>query len=91
MSTITANAWVTNSGQIIVGVHDAEQCAGEPCVIHNPTDHHMTDWPHNWRNDRHIMERICPHGIGHPDPDDNNEHTVHGCDGCCTPPAKADA
>lgn len=29
------------------------------------------------------MERICPHGVGHPDPDDTNPDTVHGCDGCC--------
>jgi hypothetical protein len=34
------------------------------------------------------MERICPHGIGHPDPDDpafkNPIEGVHGCDGCCS-------
>ena len=42
-----------------------------------------------------LMERICPHGIGHPDPD-HLSHTervhgleamlieaIHGCDGCC--------
>ena len=34
--------------------------------------------------DRRIMERICPHGVGHPDPDDVlNQDRVHGCDGCC--------
>jgi hypothetical protein len=34
------------------------------------------------------MERICPHGVGHPDPDDVfATDTVHGCDGCCTPPS----
>jgi hypothetical protein len=22
-----------------------------------------------WRGDTRVMERICPHGIGHPDPD----------------------
>ena len=27
------------------------------------------------------MERICPHGIGHPDPDDMTEDTVHGVTG----------
>jgi hypothetical protein len=36
------------------------------------------------------MERICEHGIGHPDPDDRRIRTGedmgdHGCDGCCTP------
>lgn len=34
------------------------------------------------------MERICKHGIGHPDPDDLKVQSswaegVHGCDGCC--------
>lgn len=31
------------------------------------------------------MERICPHGVGHPDPDCMyaKRDTVHGCDGCC--------
>lgn len=30
----------------------------------------MREWPMNWRSDRGIMERICPHGVGHIDPDD---------------------
>jgi hypothetical protein len=32
------------------------------------------------------MERICSHGVGHPDPDEINTDKTHGCDGCCTPP-----
>ena len=29
-------------------------------------------------------ERVCPHGIGHPDPDrPHHGGGVHGCDGCC--------
>ena len=44
-----------------------------------------------------MMERICPHGVGHPDPDhlsflerlfgeETTRHeSVHGCDGCCVP------
>lgn len=48
--------------------HPASACAG-PCPLHNPSDHHMVDWPLNWRPDRYIFERICEHGIGHPDPD----------------------
>jgi hypothetical protein len=43
------------------------------------------------------MERICPHGVGHPDPDhlafveerygtdEASVESVHGCDGCCRP------
>jgi hypothetical protein len=33
------------------------------------------------------MERICEHGIGHPDPDQimrDEAGWVHGCDGCCS-------
>jgi hypothetical protein len=46
----------------------------------------MKEWPQNWREDRGIMERICPHGIGHPDPDDPTTDKIHGCDGCCETP-----
>lgn len=68
--------------------HKKDQCLGENCTIHNVSDHHMKDWPQNWRGDRRIMERICEHGIGHPDPDDIRVaagDNVHGCDGCCFP------
>lgn len=72
-------------------VHGENRCKGEYCCIHNPSDHHMRTWPLNWRNDTGVMERICPHGVGHPDPDDaafnirmNLAHmNIHGCDGCC--------
>ena len=48
------------------------------------TNHSMRGFPQLWREDRRIMERICPHGVGHPDPDDVlNQDRVHGCDGCC--------
>lgn len=50
-------------------VHSATECAGRECVIHNPTDHPMRTLPLHWRSDRGIFERTCPHGIGHPDPD----------------------
>jgi hypothetical protein len=76
-------------GTVRLRVHDQEKCAGQPCVIHNPSDHHMQDWKLNWRADRGIMERLCPaHGIGHPDPDDLNRNGVHGCCGCCVPPER---
>lgn len=66
--------------------HERGKCLGEYCTIHNHSDHHMVDWPQNWRSDRGIMERMCVHGVGHPDPDDPNViagDSVHGCDGCC--------
>lgn len=58
----------------------------------------MREWPTNFRADRFgLIERICSHGIGHPDPDSaafieqsgHDDPSVHGCDGCCTePPTK---
>jgi len=73
-------------------VHPDTACAGRACIVHNPTGHHMQDWRLWWRFDRHIFERICPHGIGHPDPDQEPHwretgqplQAVHGCDGCCS-------
>ena len=65
--------------------HAAFECREENCVVHNPSDHHMRTWPINYRMDRGITERICKHGIGHPDPDciRAKEDSIHGCDGCC--------
>lgn len=77
-------------GQRLVNVHSPSVCAGEHCCIHNPSAHHMAEWPQNFREDRGMMERLCAHGIGHPDPDDPTTDTTHGCDGCCTPPAEVD-
>lgn len=71
-------------GQRLYSVHDRTACAGRACTIHNPSAHHMSEWSQNFREDRYLMERICPHGVGHPDPDDPNPDTVHGCDGCCS-------
>ena len=78
-----------------IWVHDPEKCVGQVCSIHNRSDHSMRAFPQYWRSDRGLMERICPHGVGHPDPD-HLAHTarlrgreaaitesIHGCDGCC--------
>lgn len=67
-------------------VHPNANCMGEPCTIHERSDHHMRSWPQNWRDDAGKMERVCEHGIGHPDPDEINPDKVHGCDGCCAEP-----
>lgn len=79
--------WESGTGQRML-VHHRSVCRGEPCPIHNPTAHPMVTFPTHWRSDRTIMERICPHGIGHPDPDDHKvrlgiDPGDHGCDGCC--------
>ena len=69
--------------------HAPDKCMAQVCCIHSRSDHHMRHMPQNWRGDRYQMERVCEHGIGHPDPDDYNLLTgiddgVHGCDGCCS-------
>lgn len=82
-------------GGVLVNVHSPALCAGRHCVMHNPSDHHMRQWPTNWRADRGLMERVCTHGIGHPDPDalaycvsiGQAWQARHGCDGCCAPVA----
>lgn len=72
-------------------VHGEDQCGGNYCSVHNPSDHHMKDWPRHFRMDRGFTERISPSGIGHPDPDDvaffakmGKDISVHGCDGSCS-------
>ena len=72
-------------GEVLL-THPSSACAGQYCTIHNNSNHHMRDWHQHWREDRHIIERICPHGVGHPDPDEINTDKTHGCDGCCIPP-----
>jgi hypothetical protein len=91
------STWTTGVGQRLIQVHPEDQCATEHCVIHNPSEHHMRDWPTFWvqaptRDRRGVMYRICPHEFIHPDPDDlvfqkligNQTLPVHICDGCCT-------
>ena len=94
------NCFHLDGNYVLRNVHAIEQCAVREgyCPIHTPSDHHMRDWPCNWRMDTQVLERICPHGIGHPDPDALEYHrwasgkeipwqSVHGCDGCCATPA----
>lgn len=73
-------------------VHDPAVCEGRGCAIHNrPSDHALAEATLNWREDRGILERICMHGVGHPDADSaaylesigQGAQNVHGCDGCC--------
>jgi hypothetical protein len=88
-------------GKGLLRTHGTKQCSGplgengRPiCCIHNQSKHHMVSWPQNWRSDKNMMERLCSHGIGHPDPDDLKVRTtnwagIHGCDGCCAQPTDA--
>jgi len=69
--------------EVVLRTHYPSECAGRPCPVHARSDHPMRAWPQHWRADRGLMERICPHGVGHPDPDDPSPNRTHGCDGCC--------
>lgn len=75
-------------GERLLYVHHPSQCQGQDraCCIHRPSDHHMKSWPQLWRADSRHMERTCPHGVGHPDPDGYLADRPHTCDGCCHPP-----
>lgn len=85
-----SEAQLEHSETILHNVHSGDTCKGRPCTIHNRSDHCMRDFPQHWRSDRRIMERICPCGIGHPDPDSPwhlmpNDDGTHGCCGHCRP------
>ena len=97
MEEFILHAMVNKDGTVsfsILRVHLASVCQSRdvPCVIHRPSEHHMRGWRLNWRDDLKLMERVCPHGLGHPDPDQlawerasgRDWGRVHGCDSCCT-------
>lgn len=87
--------YTTDYGTKITNVHKPSECVGEHCVIHNPSERATRIGKTHWRGDRGIMERVCEHGVGHPDPDSLENirrvlgdkraavESVHGCDGCC--------
>lgn len=82
-------ACLEHASGILFNTHTADKCAGDFCTIHNRSDHCMRSFPQHWRSDRGIMERICPCGIGHPDPDSpwasDSYEWIHGCCGHCSP------
>lgn len=57
----------------------------------------MRSWPRRWRQAYGYVDRICSHGLGHPDPDDvvalqafGPVDAAHACDGCCLAPLTAE-
>lgn len=77
-------------------VHPETACEGRLCDIHNRRgEEPWASWPLNWRIDRHMMEMVCPCGVGHPTPAQvgywlltktwvrTYYEGVHGCCGCC--------
>ncbi len=83
---------VLESGQSIL-THGLRTCRGTPwCAIHVPQPGPWESWPRLWRDDRMMMERICPHGVGHPAAEQtewSQQQGIsldHGCDMCpCGP------
>lgn len=53
------------SGQSLQ-THNSGQCFGQWCAIHRPMPGPWESWPRQWRDDRGILERVCPCGTGHP-------------------------
>lgn len=99
--SVTTELFVDGLGRH-VEVHERTQsCLDHSCCIHNPSAHPLAGAPLYWREagpwdvKPSHMERICAHGIGHPDPDGlahlcrigksdlASVLAVHGCDGCC--------
>lgn len=93
---------IAETGQVYevtqgIGHHPVEVCMAMDapsvgCPFHRPSLHPMIEEPMLLR-ETGLIERICPHGVGHPDPDSVaywNQQTgqsawgVHGCDGCCS-------
>ena len=95
--TFKAGVFTAIGGEKWSYVHDEVKCHGRTCVIHNPSRHAMRQWPMHLR-ETGLVERICEHGVGHPDPDSaawfdefgpvgsRGTWTSHGCDHCCTNP-----
>lgn len=76
--------------------HPKGMCGGEFCCFHNPSLHLMVEMPMYLRADLGfpLIERICKHHTGHPDPDSLawlesigiKGYETHGCCGCCVAP-----
>jgi hypothetical protein len=80
-----------------ITIHPPSKCLGYHCPWHNPSAHHMVGWTRVIRTDRdNLIERVCHHGVGHPDPDSvswlgrRGVKIVHErCCGCCRLPRVA--
>jgi hypothetical protein len=59
-----------------IWMHDEMVCEA-PCAVHRPSSHHMVTWRLE-QNGRGELERICPHGVRHTDPDDLAYRRRHG-------------
>jgi hypothetical protein len=87
---VVATTHTTGTGQVMT-THLPMHCRFRWCVIHHPMPGVWDEWPTHWRDDRRIMERICPCGVGHPAAEEYLFHStaalVHDCCGrhACIP------
>lgn len=58
-----------HDGTVLV-THGPDICDGQPCCIHNPSQHRMAAWPQFWHNGWKVMFRRCPHEGLFIDPDE---------------------
>lgn len=81
--------FITGEGQELVGVHAAELCQAQFCLIHKPAPGPWINWPTVWPpgdSGLRFFLRRCPHGILHPAVEDmilrdwSIKHV--DCDGC---------
>jgi hypothetical protein len=79
-------------GTFVHNAHPRGTCAGSGCALHGPSAHWLRDMPMRWSPPEPgggpgRMERRCPHGAWHPDPDDGRFRAERGdgpvCDPCC--------
>jgi len=93
---IATGIYTTGTGHKLKHTHrSTTDCIRHGCVIHSPSLHKMRKFRTNWLMDKNIMERVCTHGYGHPDPDHiawiertqgkdpARKALIHACDGCC--------
>jgi hypothetical protein len=96
-----SETFIDSSGRRLEVHASSPDCFEYNCCIHNPSDHPLVDADIVWRQAGAFdikpshMERICEHGVGHPDPDAlaylnrtgkgelAHSLSIHGCDGCC--------
>lgn len=92
---VGASELIAVANGLLTGAHPPSTCAGQAwgCWVHSPKPHSLAHAPIRWREDKGSAERICDHGIGHPDPHDaaywwtvhHRDVTRHSCDDCCAP------
>ena len=79
-----SNRYTLEHTDVVLRVaHAYSVCQGRPCTVHNLSDHPLRSWPQQWNSLIGYMERVCPHGVAHIDPDEFKLFLAHACDGCC--------